>query len=498
MLRTAAIALLICSVGLPAAGPAHAPEPRRLNDHTDLVWAVAFTPDSRRLLTGGGGSIQMLGGPEDFINVGWGHGQDFTVRMWDLETGKVDRRLQGHTGKISSVAVSPDGWFVVSGAGDNTLRLWDAETGNVVRRFVGHTDMVTAVVFSPDGSRLLSGSRDRTVRLWDARTGDELRQLKGHPGRVWDVAFSPDGTRVASCGDEMVARLWDAQTGKELRQLAGHTSTVVRVCFSPDARLLLTGAWDHTARLWNADTGREVRVFTGHTDRVEGLAFTPDSRRVLTGSLDKTVRLWDALTAKELKRFEGHAAPVTRVAVSPDGRTAASGSWDRSVRLWPVPPVVERTVAWQALPEAYRPDAKLEQQVMQRVADLDHDDFTRREEAMVVLAALGEDALPLLLREDPETLSEEQKRRLARLTAGARRLSEEQAAALGRDPAFLLDCLESDDAAVRKAATARLREVAGDGVKLAPFDPEADPAARRKALAALREKVGSPTSRPAP
>jgi dipeptidyl aminopeptidase/acylaminoacyl peptidase len=497
MLRTAAVALLVSMIGVASAAPAHAQEPRRLDDQGEMVWAVAFSPDGRRLLTGGGGVFHLMCGPDDFINVGWGPGRDFAIRLWDVETGKVLQRFEGHTGKVSSVAFSPDGGFAVSGAGDNTLRLWDVETGHVVRRFAGHTDWVTAVAFSADGSKVLSGSRDRTVRLWDARTGEQIRSFEGHPGRVWDVALSPDGTRVASCGDEMVARVWDAKTGKELRQLGGHTSTVVRICFSPDGRLLLTGAWDHTARLWAPETGREVRVFTGHTDRVEGLAFTPDGRRILTGSLDKTVRLWDAQTAKALKRFEGHTAPVTRVAVSPDGRLAASGSWDNTARLWRVPPPVEPTVAWQVFPDAFRPDAKLEQQVMRRVADLDAEEFVRREEAMVVLAALGEDALPLLLRVDPETLSEEQKRRLARLTAGHKRVSADEAAALRRDPAFLLDCLESDHAAVRKAAAARLREVAGEALRDAGFDPEAEPPARHKALAALRQKLPPPTSRPA-
>jgi hypothetical protein len=86
---------------------------------------------------------------------------------------------------------------------------------------------------------------------------------------------------------------------------------------------------------------------------------------------------------------------------------------------------------------------------------------------------------------------------LARLTAGHKRLSDEEAAALRGDPAFLLDCLESDHVAVRKAAAAKLRDVAGEAVREAGFDPEAEPSARHEALAALREKLPPPTSRPA-
>ena len=49
---------------------------------------------------------------------------------------------------------------------DWTVRLWDAETGACVKTLEGHDDEVNSVCFSPDGCRLASGSSDRTLRLW--------------------------------------------------------------------------------------------------------------------------------------------------------------------------------------------------------------------------------------------------------------------------------------------------------------------------------------------
>src|SRR5262249_23583109 len=62
----------------------------------------------------------------------------------------------------------------------------------------GHTSWVTSVAFSPDGKRLASGAHDNTVKVWDAATGQEILSLNGHTGRVTSVAFSPDGKRLAS------------------------------------------------------------------------------------------------------------------------------------------------------------------------------------------------------------------------------------------------------------------------------------------------------------
>jgi hypothetical protein len=181
--------------------------------HTGAVVAVAFSPDSTRVLTGS-----------------WDH----TARLWDTATGEVVATLAGHTDHITSVAFSPDGKRVLTGSEDNTARLWDSATGKVVATLAGHTGPVTAVAFSPDGKRVLTGSWDRTARLWDAATGKALETLAGHTGPVTAVAFSPDGTRVLTGSQDTTARLWDAATGKVLATLVGHAFSITNVAFSPD------------------------------------------------------------------------------------------------------------------------------------------------------------------------------------------------------------------------------------------------------------------------
>ena len=47
-----------------------------------------------------------------------------TLRLWDLETGRCLRTFEGHTNAVNSVAVTPDGNYILSGSEDGTLRLW--------------------------------------------------------------------------------------------------------------------------------------------------------------------------------------------------------------------------------------------------------------------------------------------------------------------------------------------------------------------------------------
>ncbi len=241
-----------------------------------------------------------------------------------------------HSRMITSVALSPDGTYALSGGWDNTLKLWEVATGRLLRTSYGHASPVRSVVFSADGASILSGSSDKTVKLWDTATGQVIRTFEGHSAGVASAAFSPDGTRVLSGSTDKTLRVWDAATGQVIRTFEGHAAALLSVAFSPDGTRVLSGSSDKTLRVWDAATGQLIRTFEGHSDEVRSAAFSPDGTRVLSGSVDKTVRMWDAATGQLIRTFEGHSDDVRSVAFSPEGDRVLSGSWDRTSKLWDV------------------------------------------------------------------------------------------------------------------------------------------------------------------
>ena len=241
--------------------------------------------------------------------------------------GPLIRTLEGHTGSVRVVVVTPDGRRALSGSEDQTLRLWNLETGQTLRTLEAHTRPVASMAVTPGGRRALSASHDQTLRLWDLESGKTICTLKGHADRVNAVAVTPDGRRALSASDDETLRLWDLSTGKKIRRLKGRMGRVSAVAVTPDGCRALSASEDQTLQLWDLESGKMLRTLEGHTKAVNAVAVTPDGRRALSASEDQTLRLWDLETGQTLRTLEGHTNGVNAVAVRPDGRHAVSVSF---------------------------------------------------------------------------------------------------------------------------------------------------------------------------
>ena len=147
------------------------------------------------------------------------------LRTRQRESEALIRTLAGHADQVSACAFSPDGQRIVSGSGDYTLKVWNAETGACEATLEGHGDRVRACAFSPDGRRIVSAD-DQALKLWDAQTGRceatfEERLRDAYGVMVTACAFSCDGRRIVLTGGwgDNALKLWCAETVREIARM---------------------------------------------------------------------------------------------------------------------------------------------------------------------------------------------------------------------------------------------------------------------------------------
>jgi hypothetical protein len=127
-----------------------------------------------------------------------------------LPKSKALYTYQGHSGAVYAVIWSPDGKRIASGGTDGTVQVWNAADGGHVFTYRGHSDVVEVVAWSHDGKRIALGSREDTVQVWDATDGGHVFTYRGHSNVVEAVAWSPDGKRIASASDDNTVQVWVA------------------------------------------------------------------------------------------------------------------------------------------------------------------------------------------------------------------------------------------------------------------------------------------------
>ncbi|KAH8695998.1 WD repeat protein [Talaromyces proteolyticus] len=235
------------------------------------ITVVRWTPEGRRLLTGGHTGEFML----------------WNGTAFNFET-VMDAHYDQYQAGVTSAAWSHSHDWLISGGQKGDVKYWRPNFNNVETVDDAHHDAVRDLSWSPSDTKFLSASDDTTLKIFDftARACDTV--LTGHNWDVKSCDWHPTKGLLVSGSKDHQVKFWDPRTGRCLTTLHSHKNTVTTTRFSRvNNNLLATSSRDSTARIFDLRMMRDICILRGHEKPVSSLTWHPvHSSLISTGSED--------------------------------------------------------------------------------------------------------------------------------------------------------------------------------------------------------------------
>ncbi|CAG4930584.1 unnamed protein product [Colias eurytheme] len=267
------------------------------------------------------------------------------VYLWNAGTGQIEEllTLEG-SNTVSSVAwVQGGGSHLAVGTSSSTVELWDCEKMKKLRIMDGHTGRVSSLAWNL--YVVSSGARDGKIVHHDVRQRKhDVASIRAHSFEVCGLKWSPDGKYLASGGNDNLLNIWPIEQGQHYSQpqylysFNQHQAAVKGLAWCPWNNGLLAsggGTADRTLRIWNVKTGTNLATVDTKS-QVCSVVWSTHYKELVTGHgyAHNQLVLWRYPTLARVAELDGHVARVLHLALSPDGTTVLSAGADETLRLW--------------------------------------------------------------------------------------------------------------------------------------------------------------------
>jgi len=241
--------------------------------HTTSVNCLSIGPKSNEVLATGGADCK--------VNI-WRVGS--TSNVWTLSQNKSP---------VECLCFDPEEQYVVSGTTNGSIKMFDLNVGKLARTLTGHHTRIGSVQYHPYGEFAVSGSDDCTMKVWDLKKRECIQTYNGHTKEITCVRFSPDGKWVASASKDGQMRLWDLVAGKLISSIKLQQPTFVRTFeFNPAEFTLAAATSMRTVKFWDLDTMEPIGTTTSETNQIQSIAYSSLGSSLCIASKDM-LKVWD-------------------------------------------------------------------------------------------------------------------------------------------------------------------------------------------------------------
>ncbi len=291
--------------------------------------------------------------------------------LWEVNSGQLLHKYNGHKGKIKSIFFSSDGEKIITSSEDSTTRLWSTATGKLVFSLPVNSSLIEISAISNEGKFIATGSNDGQVNVYKTATGSLQASLRGHSTFVNTAKLSRDGKHIFTASNKLIQKwsavdgkmlsgfavkdpiqklviskrdnflvttyynqfqIWDQRFGKLLYSLQ-QDNEIKAIAFSDDDEHMVICSYKEIG-VWKPSSGQKLHTFKGEFFFVYNADFSPDGKYFVAACGDSTARVWDAVSGKLVHSLKTHKGIVLNAVFSNDGKFIITRCYDNVVRIW--------------------------------------------------------------------------------------------------------------------------------------------------------------------
>jgi WD40 repeat protein len=321
--------------------------------------ALAFSPDSLWLVSGGSDSLSKLTKRDGTLQYSIPHGDwvedvafgpdpswyvtvsdDNKVRVIETDGGAEKIRMS-HADFVQKVEVSPDGQWIASTGYDKIVRIWDSASGSLMLEFPLSANG-SAISFNQDGTHIIAADESGAISIWDISSLYARLNSIEFTEFVHEARFTPSGEfLIVNTDDYNVWRIpasgvTTIKDGTQGEAILRARSLTYDTAISPDSKWVAVVENDNVSPQFNrahlVSMDGETELPLQHGGEVTAVGFTADSQYTLTAGNNGLLTAWEVGSSDRSFDID-NGEPIFSLAVSPVNNLAAAGLRDK-VKVW--------------------------------------------------------------------------------------------------------------------------------------------------------------------
>ena len=239
--------------------------------------------------------------------------------------------LPGHSGKITALALTPDGKYAFSASLDKTVRVWDLPWRKLIHTLHGCSENILSIAIQDEAKWIVCASAEGSIK-GSFLDGNQLHEITKLP-KPRAVILMEEGQKIVYVDQYNQVQIFDVSENTHALLFKAEPGEITCLSYSPNSDLLLIAYIENRIAFWSSSDKMKTHDHKTPSP-VTSMLVTPGGMKVIYGCEDGTITVLNSFSGLIQHALTGHKKRVNALDCGKQGKRLISVSDDCSLKVW--------------------------------------------------------------------------------------------------------------------------------------------------------------------